>query len=310
MIHIENLTKKYDDVAVVDGISFDVKKGEVLGFLGPNGAGKTTTMKVLTNYIPATAGLVEIAGLDMQENSLEIRKKIGYLPESNPIYEDMEVVEYLAYIAALRKIPRQDRKSKIKNVVGRCNLGDVLGKDIGQLSKGYKQRLALAQAIIHDPEILILDEPTSGLDPNQIRDIRELIKELKKEKTLIISTHILSEVEASCDSVLIINKGKIVASGTTQSIQDMVMGQEKILLKIKTGGDIAEQLKSVPGITKAEKIEPSESGCQDYELEYAAVQDDIREILFREAVKNNWVILEMKKSGANLEAIFQRLTEN
>jgi ABC-2 type transport system ATP-binding protein len=310
MIHVENLIKKYGSFAAVDAISFDVKKGEVLGFLGPNGAGKTTTMKVLTNYISATSGKVEIDGLDVADHSLEIRKKIGYLPESNPIYEDLEVVEYLEFLSRLRKIPPAEVNKKIKRVIQVCNLGDVVGKDIGQLSKGFKQRLALAAAIVHDPQILILDEPTSGLDPNQIRDIRELIKELKKEKTLIISTHILSEVEASCDTVLIINKGKIAATGTTRELQSMVMGKDKIALKVKNGADAEGMLRNVPGVTRVQTMPARESGSSDFEIEYAHTDNDIRELLFREAVRNNAVILEMKKVGVNLETIFERLTKH
>src|SRR5436309_2153162 len=215
-IRVSNLTKYYGNSLAVDNISFEVNKGEILGFLGPNGAGKTTTMKIVTTYMPPTSGEVKIDGLDIEESSLEVRRKIGYLPELNPLYLDMNVIEYLDYVAALDGIPEDKIKKKRNEMISVCGLESVKNKDIGELSKGFKQRVGLAQAMISDPEIIILDEPTSGLDPNQIIEIRNLIKKLGKQKTVILSTHILSEVQATCNRVIIVNKGKIAADGSPE----------------------------------------------------------------------------------------------
>ncbi|MCC6396317.1 MAG: ATP-binding cassette domain-containing protein, partial [Bacteroidetes bacterium] len=227
-ISVRNLTKVYGEQKAVDDISFDVNTGEILGFLGPNGAGKTTTMKILTCYMPPTMGSVQVDGLSIDEHSLEVRKKIGYLPEMNPLYHDMNVLDYLEYSAQLHGLRKGAVHHRIKEMVRVCGLESVRHKDIGEMSKGFRQRVGLAQAMIHDPEVLILDEPTSGLDPNQIVEIRNLIKELGQAKTLILSTHILSEVQATCDRVLIINEGKIVADGSPEKLQQEFHGAESL----------------------------------------------------------------------------------
>jgi ABC-2 type transport system ATP-binding protein len=234
MIHVQNLVKLYGDFIAVDGISFDIKKGEIVGFLGPNGAGKTSTMRVLTCYLPATSGEVTINGYDAFEDPYHVKKSIGYLPENAPLYLDMKVEEYLDYVADIRGISPSQRKKRILEIAHRTGLTPRLRQEIGHLSKGFRQRVGLAQALIHDPEVLILDEPTSGLDPNQIIEIRSLIKEIGKQKTIIFSTHILSEAEATCDRLFIINKGRIVASGTSHALQKEFGGKslEDVFIKL------------------------------------------------------------------------------
>src|SRR3954469_19259850 len=218
MIDIQGLTKRFGTTEALKGLSFEVAKGQVVGFLGPNGAGKTTTMRILAGYSTPTQGTARVGGLDVTQDTLAARKLIGYLPESNPLYEEMMVVDFLRFTAEVREVPAETRSARIRRAVERCGLGQVLGKDIGQLSKGYRQRVGLAQAILHEPELLILDEPTSGLDPNQIVEIRNLIKELGREKTVILSTHILSEVQSTCTRVLIINGGKLVADDAPERL--------------------------------------------------------------------------------------------
>ena len=235
MIELQNVSKKYGSAFAVKDISFKVEQGEILGFLGPNGAGKTSTMKMLTCYMPPTEGDIVVQGMSVMENSMEIRKMIGYLPENTPLYEDMGVVEYLKFIADIRRIEAGRQKDAIDRVVADAGLEDVVYKDISELSKGYRQRVGLAQAIIHDPAILVLDEPTTGLDPNQIVEIRRLIKNLGEKKTVIFSTHIMQEVQATTDRVLIINKGQIAAQGTADELQASVEGQQLLRAMIKRG---------------------------------------------------------------------------
>lgn len=231
-IVIENLSKKYGAQRAVDNISFNVKTGEILGFLGPNGAGKTTTMKMITNYISIGEGEISIGGKSIKDDPDELKKHIGYLPENNPLYLDMPVIDYLEFCASLQGVEKSRVQERIREMVNKCGLNAEKHKKIGELSKGYRQRVGLAQAMIHDPAILILDEPTTGLDPNQIVEIRKLIRDLGKEKTVILSTHILPEVEATCDRILIINKGKIVADGTSETLRAQAQGQE--VLKVKS----------------------------------------------------------------------------
>ena len=234
-ISVKNLTKKFGEQMAVDDISFEVKTGEILGFLGPNGAGKTTTMKIITCYMPPTAGIVEIDGFDIFHHSMEVRKKIGYLPEMNPLYHDMNVLDYLEYSAQLHGLRGPAAHQRIREMVHVCGLESVRHKDIGEMSKGFRQRVGLAQAMIHEPDVLILDEPTSGLDPNQIVEIRNLIKHLGRAKTVILSTHILTEVQATCDRVLIINDGRIVADGSPELLQQEFHGDECVPLELRTG---------------------------------------------------------------------------
>lgn len=308
MIYVENLVRKYAEVVAVDNISFNINHSEVVGFLGPNAAGKTTTMKILTCYLPPTTGAVKIAGYDVSHNSMEIRKITGYLPENNPLYEELTVFESLNYIGKLHQLDTKRLKKRISEVVDICGLQDVFTKEVAILSKGYKQRLGFAQAILHDPQILIMDEPTSGLDPNQVREIRNLIKELKKEKTVILSTHILSEVQASCDRAIIIHKGKIVADGTIQQLQDMAYEKTKLLATIKGDKNLIyetfnkfEEIKNL--IIKT--VKDSECGVE-IELSKGV---DIRQKIFETCVSNKWILLEMFQEKATLEEVFRLLTQ-
>jgi ABC-2 type transport system ATP-binding protein len=310
-IAVRNLTKLYGTEKAVDDISFDVKTGEILGFLGPNGAGKTTTMKIITCYMPPNGGSVEVDGHSVTEHSLEVRKKIGYLPEHNPLYMDMNVIEYLEYSSQLHGISKSDVKPRMREMVEVCGLGDVRHKDIGELSKGYRQRVGLAQAMIHDPEVLILDEPTSGLDPNQIVEIRHLIRQLGRAKTVILSTHILSEVQATCDRVIIINEGKIVADGTPEKLQEDFRGSETISLELKAGvtNAMTEMFPKIKSLQHVENVNyAGQDGNKHKFTLHTAKGSDIREELFHQAVAENWVVLEMTRSVTSLEEVFHKLT--
>jgi len=310
-IAVRNLTKHYGTEKAVDNISFDVKSGEILGFLGPNGAGKTTTMKIVTCYLPPTAGTVDVEGFSIADHSFEVRGKIGYLPEMNPLYLDMNVLEYLEYSAQLFGIKNSLLRERMREMVEVCGLGNVRHKDIGELSKGYRQRVGLAQAMIHDPQVLILDEPTSGLDPNQIVEIRNLIKKLGRAKTVILSTHILSEVQATCDRVIIINKGHIVADGTPDQLQQNFRGAEMVSLELKANvgnamTDIFPKLKAMP------LVESVEYGGQEGTIHkftvHTAKGNDVREQLFQKAVDERWTLLEMSRRITSLEEVFHDLT--
>ncbi|MGB2866901.1 MAG: ATP-binding cassette domain-containing protein [Bacteroidota bacterium] len=310
-IAVRNLTKYYGQEKAVDNISFDVKTGEILGFLGPNGAGKTTTMKIITCYLPASSGTVEVDGFKTAERSLEVRRKIGYLPELNPLYLDMNVVEYLEYSARLHGLKNAVLKSRLKEMIDLCGLTNVRHKDIGELSKGFRQRVGLAQAMVHDPEVLILDEPTSGLDPNQIVEIRNLIRQLGRAKTVILSTHILSEVQATCDRVIIINEGTIVADGTPEQLQQDFRGAEVVALELKA--NVTNAMTDIfPKIQSIAKIQSVEYGGQEGAIHKFRVHtekgNDVREELFRKAVNEGWTLLEMSRSVTSLEEVFHKLT--
>ena len=310
-IAVRNLVKKYGDTPAINDISFDVKTGEILGFLGPNGAGKTTTMKIITCYMPPSSGSVEVDGMNTAEQSLEVRRKIGYLPEMNPLYLDMNVIDYLEYSAQLHGLRGGAVQHRIKEMVHDCGLEDVRHKDIGEMSKGYRQRVGLAQSMIHDPEVLILDEPTSGLDPNQIAEIRALIKQLGRAKTVVLSTHILSEVQATCDRVLIIHEGKIVANGSPAQLQQEFQGADTITVELKTGpGDpltlIAPKLKAVAYVSGVTLL-AHDDGHSTFEI-HADKGNDIREALFRIAVSEGWIVLEMHRRVTTLEEVFHKLT--
>ncbi|MCB1194962.1 ATP-binding cassette domain-containing protein [bacterium] len=308
MIEVRNLSKRYGITQAVRDVSFEVKRGEVLGFLGPNGAGKTTTMKIITCYIPPTDGTVSVAGFDILENPLDVRKRIGYLPESTPLYTDLMVEEYLYFIAQMRQIPLSLRQQRIKKIIETCSLKEVLKKDIGQLSKGFKQRVGLAQAMIHDPDILILDEPTSGLDPNQIIEIRQLIKKLGKEKTIILSTHILPEVSATCDRVIIINEGQLVASGTPSELQEQAAGDTILYSSIKAlKKDIESVLPTLDFVKEFRLIDTQDSFLR-YKIITQKTESDPGEQLFSAAVKNNWILSEIHKENLSMEDIFLKLT--
>jgi ABC-2 type transport system ATP-binding protein len=309
MIRVENLTKDYGPVRAVDRVTFNVRKGEVLGFLGPNGAGKSTTMKMLTCYIAPTAGVATVAGHDVYDDSLEVRKHLGYLPEDTPLYRDMTVHEYLEFAAEMRQMEPHKRGSRIKEIGGRCGLSTVAGKLVGELSKGYRQRLGLAQAMLHDPDILVLDEPTSGLDPNQIVEIRQLIKELGQEKTVILSTHILPEVQATCSRILIISGGKLVADDTPEALRAREKGSRyRVMIESNgTSADaIRDKLASVAGVARCEKS-ASETGALAFTLDGRG-DVDLRRSIFRAVVDNHWPLLELVRESVSLEDVFRNLT--
>ncbi len=307
-IRIENLSKQYGTQKAVDNISFEVKTGEILGFLGPNGAGKTTTMKMITSYIALGAGDIIIGGQSVKENAEEIKKHMGYLPEHNPLYLDMPVIDYLAFCAALQGVPKKQINERIRQMVRVCGLNAEKHKKIGELSKGYRQRVGLAQAMIHDPEILILDEPTTGLDPNQIVEIRKLIRELGEEKTVILSTHILPEVEATCDRILIINKGKIVADGTADTLRKQAQGQEIVKVKIEeTAPEPAmEALKKLRSVSAVKYANAQQNRFEIQSKPHATATRDI----FKLCVEKGWVLTEMTPIETKLEDIFRDLTIN
>lgn len=305
-IKIQNLTKSYGFQKAVDNISFEVKTGEILGFLGPNGAGKTTTMKMITNYIASDSGNIEIGGSSVMTGAL--KQKIGYLPEHNPLYHDMPVMDYLAFCAALSGVDKNRIDSRVIEMVKVCGLDIEKHKKISQLSKGFRQRVGLAQAMIHDPEILILDEPTTGLDPNQIVEIRELIKQIGKEKTVILSTHILPEVEATCDRILIINRGQIVADGTAATLRKQAQGQQVLHVKIEEGeaDAIYEKLQKLKSVAMVDFIDQANNF---FEVQ-SAVEMSSNKDIFKMCVKNKWVITEMIPFETRLEDIFRDLTVN
>jgi ABC-2 type transport system ATP-binding protein len=309
MIQVQNLTKDYGATRAVDSVSFNVRKGEVLGFLGPNGAGKSTTMKMLTCFLAPTGGTAKVGGFDVFDQSLEVRKRLGYLPEDTPIYRDMTVLDYLRFTAEVRGMEAGNREKRIKEIGGRCGLGDVAGKLVGELSKGFRQRVGLAQAIMHDPDILILDEPTSGLDPNQIGEIELLIKEMGKEKTVILSTHILQQVQATCSRVLIITGGKLVADGTPDELRARERGSRYRVVVEANGvahDAIKARLVSVNGVVRCEKV-ASEDGSYAFAID-AGSSEDLRKALFRAAVDNKWTLLELVRESASLEDVFRKIT--
>jgi ABC-2 type transport system ATP-binding protein len=307
MIEVDNLTKRYGRETAVAGLSFKVQKGEILGFLGPNGAGKTTTMRVLTCYLPPTEGSVKVAGFDAFEEPLEVKRRVGYLPETPPLYPDMDVVSFLDFVAKIKGIPSAQRRARIDDVVGRCSLGDVRTKLIGKLSKGYRQRVGLAQALLGAPDVLILDEPTAGLDPKQIIETRELIKTFGGDHTVILSTHILPEVEMTCGRVLIINKGRVVAEDTPSNLTHRLRGRGTLRVSVR-GGDaaVADALKGVRGVAEV-RSKPGPEGTQVFEIDVAP-GEDARAGLARAVVQKGFDLLELHEAGMSLEEIFLHLT--
>ena len=308
-IRLKNLRKKYGSFEALKGISFEVSPGEVVGFLGPNGAGKTTTMKILTCFMGATGGEAVVGGYDCFTHPLEVRRRIGYLPENNPLYSDMIVYEYLAYAARLHDVPGALIHERIKRVTEDCGLFEHVGFPISALSKGYRQRVGLAAAMIHDPEILILDEPTVGLDPNQIIEIRTLIKKLGKEKTVILCSHRLSEVELTCNRVVIIDLGKIVASGTPVSLRTLVEDHASIRLTIRGNPEKATLvLGQIPGVKKVEITSAHEKGAKGYDI-YTSRRADLRAQIAKSIIANELELLDLHKEMVTLEDVFSQVTQ-
>ncbi|MBN2159635.1 MAG: ATP-binding cassette domain-containing protein [Spirochaetes bacterium] len=304
MITVQGITKRFGDITAVNNVSFSIKEGEITGLLGPNGAGKTTTLRMLTCYLRPDTGVISIGDLNVEDGPVEVRKIIGYLPESAPLYNDMIVYDYLNYIAEVRGIEGNGRIAEMGDL---CGINSVMHMNIGELSKGYRQRVGLAQSMIHDPEILILDEPTSGLDPNQIIEIRNLIREIGKKKTVILSTHILPEVEATCDRVIIIDRGNIVADDRTDNLQKVSGGEKMVLVRI-SGADypaLAAELSRLPGVVGVEEV-------GDSDLVSARVTcsgtDDVRPEIFRMVSGKNWTLYEMLLEQRSLERVFRELT--
>ncbi len=309
MIHVENLSKYYGDFCAVDQISFDIEKGEIVGLLGPNGAGKTTTLRMLTGYFKPTSGLIHIKDYSIEDSALQIKRLIGYLPESAPLYHNMLVYDYLQFIADIRGLDKEKSRGRIMELVDLCSLNQIMHRSIGELSKGLNQRVGLAHAMMDDPEILVLDEPTSGLDPNQIVEIRDIIKEIGKEKTVILSTHILSEAEATCDRLVIINKGKIVADDTTRALKQRA--NEEYTLHVSFKGapltEVEDALSQVNGIKRIKQAETDEK--QMLHLKLTCFSDhDIRGEVYSTIRKTEWELMEFYRETESLENIFRELT--
>lgn len=309
MIEVQNLSKFYGQRKAVDEVSFAVNKGEILGFLGPNGAGKTTTMKILTCFMPASSGAAKVAGFDVFEQPLEVKKRVGYLPETPPVYREMIVGDYLTYKAALHGIKGNQAKAAVSTALEKCGLGQVRNRLIGNLSKGYRQRVGLAQAIVHNPEVLVLDEPTVGLDPKQIIEIRSLIKSFAGEHTVILSTHILPEVQATCSRVLIINEGKIVAIDTLDAISAGLRKGSSVSLTIKGNtSEIASRLRDVAGVATVSDAGEADGGTRMTVTASNDASGDIRGALAEAVVKAGAQLLELKRDALSLEEVFVKLT--
>ncbi|MGI9115197.1 MAG: ABC transporter [Chthoniobacterales bacterium] len=306
MIKVENLTKKYAGQTAIRDLNFEVGAGEIMGFLGPNGAGKTTTMRILASFMPPTSGRASIAGFDIFEQSLQARAHLGYMPENVPLYNDMRVTEYLNYRAALKDIPHRRMAERVGDVKELCGLKEVENKIIGALSKGYRQRVGLADALVHEPDLLILDEPTSGLDPNQIRQVRELIRNLGKQHTILLSTHILPEVEMTCSRVIIIHKGRIEANDTPENLVQHIRTAGGVTLEARTGNDdAAAELKKIPAVRDVNVTE--EDGWQSFSLRVESGVD-VREEVFRLASDRRWDVRELSARRATLEDVFVEIT--
>ena len=311
MIEVDCLTKRYGARAAVNEISFSVARGEIVGFLGPNGAGKTTTMRILTCYMPATAGTVRVAGFDVFEASMEARRRIGYLPEHPPLYRDMTVGAYLDFVAQIKGVASGLRKARVQEVMARCGIQDRARQLIGQLSKGYQQRVGLAQALVHDPDVIILDEPTIGLDPNQIRDVRNMIKDLGGNHTVILSTHILPEVEMACDRVIIINKGEIAAVDTPENLRSGLAASERYEVRVSGSAEAATAaVREVDGVTE---VLPAPDAGQPGQAAFSVLARrgvEVRPIMAEKLVSRGLGLLELRRVEASLEDIFHELTTN
>ncbi len=309
MIHMEKLTKYYGDFCAVDGIDLDIRRGEITGLLGPNGAGKTTTMRMLTGYLEPSSGSIRVKDYTTGTDMLAIKRLMGYLPESAPLYHNMLVFDYLDYVARIKGLEGASKRERIGAMVGLCGLTGIMHKPISELSKGLKQRVGLAHAMIDDPGILVLDEPTSGLDPNQIVEIRDIIRSIGRDKTIILSTHILSEAEATCDRIVIIDRGRIVADGSTEMLT-MGTGQEKTIHLAFKGADPARARDLLSGMAGVTCVEEVPSGTPD-ELRmtiFTAGESDLREDIYRAVRATDWILLELRQEGKSLEKIFRELT--
>lgn len=309
MIQIEGLSKYYHQLCAVDEISFDIRKGEILGLLGPNGAGKTTTLRMLTCFLKPTSGNIRVKDYTIDRHALEIKRIMGYLPESAPLYHDMLVYDYLCYVAAVRGIPKPDTLARLKELSEICGLNNVMHQPISELSKGYKQRVGLAHAMMNDPEVLVLDEPTSGLDPNQIVEIRDIIRQIGKEKTVILSTHILSEAEATCDRIVIINRGKIVADGSTENLKKATSREKVVSLVLANASfaDVQSAFDSMAGVNSVENIRSGENElCVKLFCDAAA---DPRPEIYATVKSADWILLEFRLETQTLEDIFRNLTQ-
>ncbi|HYY68131.1 MAG TPA: ATP-binding cassette domain-containing protein [Terriglobales bacterium] len=314
MIKVKDLKKRYARTTAVDGISFEVEKGHIVGFLGPNGAGKTTTMRILTCFLPPTAGTASVAGFDVLEQPLEVKKRIGYLPEAPPIYPEMETAEYLQFVGKLKGLRGAELSKRVDYVSDRCAIGEVKGKLLGKLSKGYRQRVGLAQAIIHNPDVLILDEPTAGLDPKQINETRELIKGLAGDHTIILSTHILPEVEQTCKQVIIINKGRLVATDSVRNLQARARGAESVLIEVagRNGSlevpNVQQKLERVAGVSRVVCTQQVDSRAVfEVDSEKGRL---VRGDLARAVVESGWDLNELRPASMSLEEVFLQLTED
>ena len=307
MIEVQHLSKRYGPVTAVDDVSFRVERGEILGFLGPNGAGKTTTMRILTGYMPATTGKAIVAGFDVFDQPIEAKRRTGYLPETPPLYPDMTIVEYLNFVAKIKGVAAADRRHRVKTIMDRTRVAEMANRLCSKLSKGYKQRVGLAQALIHNPDVLILDEPTAGLDPKQIIETRELIKELAGNHTIILSTHILPEVSQTCQRVVIINKGRVVAVDTPDNLTSRLRGSETLYVQVDAAGaDAGASLGRVAGVTRVAEAD-RRNGLVGYEVESESGRD-IRRELARTVVSSGWGLTELRPMRMSLEEIFLSLT--
>jgi len=307
VIEVQHLTKQYGPVTAVNDISFRVERGEILGFLGPNGAGKTTTMRILTGYMPATGGRAIVAGFDVFEQPIEAKRRTGYLPETPPLYPDMTVNEYLDFVAKVKGVPSAGRRERIRQVMERVRIEDMAGRMCAKLSKGYRQRVGLAQAIIHNPDVLILDEPTAGLDPKQIIETRNLIKELAGDHTIVLSTHILPEVSQTCERVVIINKGRVVAEDSPYNLTARLRGSETMYVQVDANGtDAVRALQGIPGVTRVTEADRRE-GAVGYEVDTESGRD-VRRDLARAVVTGGWGLLELRPMHMSLEEVFLSLT--
>ena len=310
MIEVKNLTKTYGSLEAVRDVSFAIERGEIVGFLGPNGAGKSTTMKIITGFIPQTGGSVAVDGADISTDSLAVRKRIGYLPESNPLYTDMLVYDYLEYVATIRGVAKKERHGRIATVANLCGLAGRVGQQIGTLSKGYRQRVGLAQALIHDPDILILDEPTSGLDPNQIVEIRNLIKQLGENRTIILSTHNLPEVMATCNRMLIIHNGTLVADGTPADLQAKEEDTQRVRVVVTNApaADCEAALRALDGADEVTTALTAEADAVAFEVT-GSRDANLRPAIYQLAVDKGWDLLELHRQVLDLEGIFRKLTQ-